>query len=132
GDEIDIHLKVDGDKIKDIKFEGRGCAISQASASMLTEMVQGKPLTSVKDLSKDDILENIGLMNLGPARIKCALLSLKVLKLGMVRPIAQNFNTRYYRLWNPLEQATCKACGFSTYFAPNEEGEACPQCGAKM
>jgi len=85
GDEIDMHLKVDGDKIKDIKFEGRGCAISQASASMLTEMVMGKPLTSIKDLSKDDILENIGLTSLGPARIKCALLSLKVLKMGMVR-----------------------------------------------
>ncbi|MGI0024462.1 MAG: Fe-S cluster assembly sulfur transfer protein SufU [Nitrososphaera sp.] len=84
GDEIDIHLKVDGGEIKDIKFEGRGCAISQASASMLTEMVMGKPLTSVKDLSKDDILETIGLTSLGPARIKCALLSLKVLKLGMV------------------------------------------------
>ncbi len=85
GDEIDIHLKVDGGEIKDIKFEGRGCAISQASASMLTEMVMGKPLTSVKDLSKDDILETIGLTSLGPARIKCALLSLKVLKLGMVK-----------------------------------------------
>ncbi|MCI0558164.1 MAG: SUF system NifU family Fe-S cluster assembly protein [Nitrososphaera sp.] len=85
GDEIDMHLKVDGDRIKDIKFEGRGCAISQASASMLTEMVMGKPLTSVKDLSKEDILENIGLTSLGPARIKCALLSLKVLKLGMVK-----------------------------------------------
>jgi len=85
GDEIDIHLKVDGDKIRDVKFEGRGCAISQASASMLTEMVMGKPLTSIKDLSKNDILENIGLTSLGPARIKCALLSLKVLKLGMVK-----------------------------------------------
>lgn len=85
GDEIDIHLKVDEDKIKDVKFEGRGCAISQASASMLTEMVMGKPLTSIRDLSKDDILENIGLTSLGPARIKCALLSLKVLKLGMVK-----------------------------------------------
>jgi nitrogen fixation NifU-like protein len=85
GDEIDMHLKVDGSTIKDIKFEGRGCAISQASASMLTEMVLGKPLTSVKDLSKNDILENIGLTSLGPARIKCALLSLKVLKLGMVK-----------------------------------------------
>ena len=52
---------------------------------MLTEMIMGKPLTSVKDLTKDDILENIGLLNLGPARIKCALLSLKVLKLGMVK-----------------------------------------------
>jgi nitrogen fixation protein NifU and related proteins len=85
GDEIDIHLKVEGDKIKDIKFEGRGCAISQASASMLTEMVMNKPLTSVKDMTKDDILEEIGLTSLGPARIKCALLSLKVLKLGMVK-----------------------------------------------
>ena len=84
GDEIDIHLKVEQGKIKDIKFEGRGCAISQASASMLTEMVMDKPLTAVKDLVKDDILENIGLMNLGPARIKCALLSLKVLKMGMI------------------------------------------------
>jgi nitrogen fixation protein NifU and related proteins len=84
GDEIDIHLKVEQGKIKDIKFEGRGCAISQASASMLTEMVMDKPLTAVKDLAKDDILENIGLMNLGPARIKCALLSLKVLKMGMI------------------------------------------------
>jgi nitrogen fixation protein NifU and related proteins len=85
GDEIDMHLKVDDDKIRDVKFEGRGCAISQASASMLTEMVMGKPLTSIKDLSKNDILENIGLTSLGPARIKCALLSLKVLKLGMVK-----------------------------------------------
>jgi nitrogen fixation NifU-like protein len=85
GDEIDIHLKIEEDKVKDIKFEGRGCAISQASASMLTEMISGKPLTTIKDLTKEDILENIGLMNLGPARIKCALLSLKVLKLGMVR-----------------------------------------------
>jgi nitrogen fixation NifU-like protein len=84
GDEIDIHLKVEEGKIKDIKFEGRGCAISQASASMLTEMVMDKPLTAVKDLAKDDILENIGLLNLGPARIKCALLSLKVLKMGMI------------------------------------------------
>ena len=85
GDEIDIHLKIEEEKVKDIKFEGRGCAISQASASMLTEMIMDKPLATVKDLTKEDILENIGLMNLGPARIKCALLSLKVLKLGMVR-----------------------------------------------
>lgn len=84
GDEIDIHLKVEDNIVKDIKFEGRGCAISQASASMLTEMVMNKQLTSVKELGKDDILENIGLVNLGPARIKCALLSLKVLKMSMV------------------------------------------------
>ncbi|MGC2308712.1 MAG: SUF system NifU family Fe-S cluster assembly protein [Nitrososphaeraceae archaeon] len=84
GDEIDIHLKVEDNIVKDIKFEGRGCAISQASASMLTEMVMNKSLASIKELDKDDILENIGLLNLGPARIKCALLSLKVLKMSMV------------------------------------------------
>jgi nitrogen fixation NifU-like protein len=52
---------------------------------MLTEMVIEKPLSTVKEIAKNDILENIGLLNLGPARIKCALLSLKVLKMGMVR-----------------------------------------------
>jgi nitrogen fixation protein NifU and related proteins len=88
GDEIDIHMKIQGDRIMDIKFEGRGCAISQASASMLTEMVINKPLTSVKDIAKTDILENIGLTNLGPARVKCALLALKVMKLGMVNYFA--------------------------------------------
>lgn len=85
GDQIDIFLKVEEGQIKDIKFDGKGCAISQASASMLTEMVMNKPLTTAKDISKDEILENIGLTNLGPARIKCALLSLKVLKMGMVK-----------------------------------------------
>jgi nitrogen fixation NifU-like protein len=90
GDEIDIHMKVQGGKIMDVKFEGRGCAISQASASMLTEMVIDKPLTNVKDIDKTDILENIGLTNLGPARVKCALLALKVMKLGMVNYLASN------------------------------------------
>ena len=85
GDQIDIYLKVVEGQIKDIKFDGKGCAISQASASMLTEMVMEKPLTTAKDISKDEVLENIGLTNLGPARIKCALLSLKVLKMGMVK-----------------------------------------------
>ena len=89
GDEIDIHLKIESDKVQEIKFEGRGCAISQASASMLTEMVMGKDLEFLKDLKKEDILENIGLTNLGPARIKCALLSLKVLKVGMIKYYAE-------------------------------------------
>ena len=83
GDEIEIHVKFDGDKVKDIKFTGKGCAISQASASMLTEMVMGKRLDDMKKVGKEDILESLGLPNLGPARIKCALLSLKTLKLGV-------------------------------------------------
>jgi len=49
-----------------------------------------------------------------------------------LRPIAQNFNTRYYRLWNTLEAATCKACGLATYFSPAEECKVCPECGAQM
>lgn len=53
-------------------------------------------------------------------------------KSGMLRPIAQNFNTRYYRLWNPLEPTTCGSCDLHTYFAPNEEAKSCPKCGAKM
>ncbi|HXV46791.1 MAG TPA: hypothetical protein VD736_08970 [Nitrososphaera sp.] len=57
---------------------------------------------------------------------------LEMEKSGMLRPIAQNFNTRYYRLWNTLEPASCKACGLSTYFAPAEEGKECPGCGAPM
>jgi hypothetical protein len=57
---------------------------------------------------------------------------LEMEKSGMLRAIAQNFNTRYYRLWNALEPAACKGCGSSTYFAPNEEGKACPECGAPM
>ncbi len=83
GDEIEIHMKFDGDKLKDIKFTGKGCAISQASASMLTEMVMGKSLEDVKKVNKQDILDSLGLPNLGPARIKCALLSLKTFKLGV-------------------------------------------------
>jgi hypothetical protein len=51
---------------------------------------------------------------------------------GMLRPIAQNFNTRYYRLCGPLEQTSCKACGRPTYFASSEEEKKCPHCNAKL
>ena len=93
GDEIEIHVKFDGDKVKDIKFTGKGCAISQASASMLTEMVMGKTLDDMKKVGKEDILESLGLPNLGPARIKCALLSLKTLKLGVYSYLAEKIGS---------------------------------------
>jgi nitrogen fixation NifU-like protein len=89
GDEIEIQMKFDGQKVKEIKFTGKGCAISQASASMLTEMVMGKHLDEVRNIGKQDILESLGLPNLGPARIKCALLSLKTLKLGVYSYLAE-------------------------------------------
>ena len=85
GDEVEMQVKVssDKDKIEEIKFIGKGCAISQASASMLTEMAKGKPLEWVKGLSRDDIQKMLGTSDLGPARIKCAMLSVKVLKTGV-------------------------------------------------
>jgi nitrogen fixation NifU-like protein len=85
GDEIEIQVRVspEKDKIEEIKFIGKGCAISQASASMLTEMAKGKPLEWVKGLSRDDIQKMLGTSDLGPARIKCAMLPVKVLKTGV-------------------------------------------------
>jgi nitrogen fixation NifU-like protein len=83
GDEIRIDLLVNSQGIiEDVRFEGHGCAISQASASMLTEMVQGKSVEEAKQLSKEDILQALGIP-IGPVRLKCALLSLKVLKAGI-------------------------------------------------
>lgn len=82
GDEMRIDVRIDGDQIADIKFSGRGCAVSQASASILTEMVEGKTLDEVKAIGKDELLEEIGIP-ISPARIKCALLGLKVLKAGI-------------------------------------------------
>ncbi len=82
GDEIRIDVKLDGDRIGEIKFSGKGCAISQAAASILTEMVKGKTLEEVKKLTKEDMLKAIG-VPLSPIRLKCGLLALKVLKAGL-------------------------------------------------
>ena len=83
GDIIRIDLHVNDDDVVDrVAFKGRGCAISQASASMLAEMIEGMPLAEVKQISRDDILEVLGI-EIGPVRMKCALLSLKALKAGV-------------------------------------------------
>lgn len=83
GDRIRIDVRVDGEaRVTEAAFSGVGCAISQASADLLTESIVGKSLDEVKRLSKDDILEMLGI-ELGPVRLKCALLSLKVLKAGV-------------------------------------------------
>lgn len=82
GDKLRIDVRLGADKqVSEVAFTGRGCAISQASASLLTEAVLGKSLDEVKALSKEDILDMLGI-ELGPVRLKCALLSLKVLKAG--------------------------------------------------
>jgi nitrogen fixation NifU-like protein len=83
GDRIRIDLRVDGTgRVSEAAFSGTGCAISQASADLLVESVVGKSLEDVKALTKDDILDMLGI-ELGPVRLKCALLSLKVLKAGV-------------------------------------------------
>jgi nitrogen fixation NifU-like protein len=83
GDHIKIELQVDQDNIiTNAAFSGHGCAISQASADLLLESVVGKKIDEVKKITKDTILELLGI-ELGPVRLKCALLSLKVLKAGI-------------------------------------------------
>lgn len=83
GDHIRIDLRVDeNERVMEAAFSGRGCAISQASADLLVESIVGKSLDEVKALTKEDVLELLGI-ELGPVRLKCALLSLKVLKAGI-------------------------------------------------
>jgi nitrogen fixation NifU-like protein len=80
GDRITLMLGIDeAGNVWDVKFTGRGCAISQASASMLTDDIKGKPLTEIAHLGKSDVLENLGI-EISPARMKCAMLSLETLR----------------------------------------------------
>jgi nitrogen fixation NifU-like protein len=88
GDIIEMQLKITDGKVEDVRFKGKGCAISQASASMLTEVVKGKALDEIKSMSKTDVLNLIGI-DPGPTRIKCALLGLKVVKLGVYGYLGQ-------------------------------------------
>ncbi len=80
GDSIDIDMKIENDKVSDIKFHGKGCAICMACSSVLTEITKGKNIDEVRNISKNDVLGELGLEHLQAVRIKCALLSLKVLK----------------------------------------------------
>ena len=83
GDHIRIDLRMDSEgKVAEAAFSGHGCAISQASADLLLESIIGKNLDEVKALNRQDILDNLGI-ELGPVRLKCALLPLKVLKAGV-------------------------------------------------
>jgi nitrogen fixation protein NifU and related proteins len=84
GDEVSIYVAFgeDGDTIDEVKFSGRGCAISQAATSMLTEMVKGRSAQAVATLPRDELLDEIGIP-LTPVRLKCALLGLSTLKLAL-------------------------------------------------
>ncbi len=92
GDSIDIDMKIDDSKVSDIKFHGKGCAICMACSSVLTEITKGKDIEEVKKITKDDILGELGLENLQAVRIKCALLSLKVLKFALYSYLAKHLD----------------------------------------
>jgi nitrogen fixation NifU-like protein len=84
GDTVRLELLIEDDIITEIRFTGKGCAISQASTSMLTEVVKGMTIEEAKAYSKDDLLDLIGIpLQRNPVRLKCALLPLKVLKVGL-------------------------------------------------
>jgi nitrogen fixation NifU-like protein len=84
GDEVSIFVSFDGDTIEDVKFRGRGCAISQAATSMLMEMIRGRSAQEVADMSREELLDEVGIP-LTPVRLKCALLGLGVLKVALHR-----------------------------------------------
>ena len=92
GDSIDIDMKIDQNKITDIKFHGKGCAICMACSSVLTEIAKGKSLDEARAIEKNDILSELGLEHLQAVRIKCALLSLKVLKSALYTYIGKNLD----------------------------------------
>ncbi len=79
GDELDLFLVVKDKKVADVKIQAHGCAISTASASMLTEKIKGKNIDELKKMTKEDILDMLGIP-ISAVRLKCALLSLDTLK----------------------------------------------------
>jgi len=82
GDEIEVTIKLEGNKIKQILFEGKGCAISQAAASMMSEYLEGKKIEDANKFTKDEMLEMLGIP-FSPARLRCALLGIRVMKEGV-------------------------------------------------
>jgi len=82
GDRMRMDFKIGDGRIEQVRFSGTGCSISQASASMLCERIEGMTLEEARTLSREDVLEMLGI-ELGPVRLKCALLSLKTLKGGL-------------------------------------------------
>ena len=82
GDVITVDMKLDDNKIVDVKFNGQGCAISQAAMSMLTDEIKGKTLEQIKKINREDIVKLLGI-EVGPVRTKCVVLGLVAVKEGI-------------------------------------------------
>jgi nitrogen fixation NifU-like protein len=82
GDTVRLYLRLCDGRVSDVRFDGEGCVISMASASMFTEEIQGKTLEELRALKEEDIFEMLGI-TLGPARANCGLLPLRVLERGL-------------------------------------------------
>jgi nitrogen fixation protein NifU and related proteins len=104
GDEVSVYVSFasDGDTIEDVKFSGRGCAISQAATSMLMEMVKGRSATEVATLPRDELLEEVGIP-LTPVRLKCALLGLGTLKVALHKAKGTPLPEEWAGMANDLE-----------------------------
>ena len=121
GDQLAIDLQIEGDQVKAVRFQGRGCAISQAAASMLSEMIEGKTVEEVVQLGKDDVLDALGIP-ISPARTKCAFLSLRVLHRGLALagqpeqhrlvavPAGEMHADRQTRCVPPQRHRHCRGC----------------------
>ena len=82
GDVVTFYLKLDDGHLADVRFRGRGCAISQASASMLSDMIVGRPVQELKTFPTKDLLDELGIQ-ISPARMKCATLSVNTLRVAL-------------------------------------------------
>lgn len=79
GDELGVHIRLDGDRVSEIRFHGQGCAISQASASIISDELKGKTVSEIAGLDRHFVIDEIGI-DLSPTRLKCGLLGLKVVQ----------------------------------------------------
>ena len=102
GDEVSIAVEFEGDTIADVKFQGRGCAISQAATSMLMDMVKGRTAQEVASMSRDELLEEVGIP-LTPVRLKCALLGLGTLKVALHKAKGTPLPEEWAGMANDLE-----------------------------
>ena len=104
GDEYEFQFKIDsGGKIVDVKFHGNGCAISKASASMLTEIVKGKNIRDVRNIGRQKVLKNLGI-KISPARMKCVMLPLKVVKIAIYRYLGNLKEVKEFEAeWDGME-----------------------------